>query len=94
MAVQTGEEALDCLSSNPDIQLMITDIMLPEMDGLALLGKMKESHDLKNIPVIMCSAHSQTEIVQRAIELGCRHYIVKPINPGRLLQKVNEYCVL
>ena len=89
-SAQTGKEALEYLLSNPDIQLMIADIMLPEMDGLALLAEMKENPDLKNIPVIMCSAHSQVKIVQRAIELGCRHYIVKPINPGLLRQKVND----
>jgi CheY-like chemotaxis protein len=90
LTATTGKEALECMSKNTDIQLVITDIMMPEMDGLSLLKQMKEHPVLKEIPVIMCTALKEMETVMKAIQLGCKHYIVKPIIPSQLLQKVKE----
>ncbi len=90
ITVQTGKEALKVLLENPDIRLLITDVMMPELDGLTLLSKMKETPMLREIPVILCTALKDVDTVKRAIELGCKYYIVKPINPGQLQQKVRE----
>jgi len=90
LTATTGKEALEQMSTNTDIQLVITDIMMPEMDGLSLLKQMKEHPVLKEIPVIMCTALKEMETVMKAIELGCKHYIVKPVIPSQLLQKVKE----
>ena len=90
LTATTGKEALECLSTKTDIQLVITDIMMPEMDGLSLLKQMREHPVLKDMPVIMCTALKEMETVMKAIQLGCKHYIVKPIIPIQLLQKVRE----
>ena len=90
LTATTGKEAFERMSKKTDIQLVITDIMMPEMDGLSLLKQMKEHPVLKDIPVIMCTALKEMETVMKAIQLGCKHYIVKPIIPSQLLQKVKE----
>ena len=90
IVVESGPEALEALETMPEIQLVITDIMMPEMDGLALLAKIKDQPELKNIPVIMCTALSNVETVRKAAKAGCRHYIIKPINAVQLRQKVRE----
>lgn len=90
IAARTGKEALECLSSTPDIQLIISDIMMPEMNGFELLGKIRKHPEWKEIPVIMCTALADSKAVEKSVELGCRHYITKPINVGPMLRKVHE----
>ncbi len=88
--VRTGKEAIECLATTPDIQLLISDIVLPEMDGVELLSKMKEHPDWRQIPVIMCTALADTDTVKRAIALGCKQYVLKPINGEALMRKVER----
>ena len=88
--VRSGLEALDALKQDATIQLVIADIKMPEMDGMELLRRMKENPTFKKIPVILCTAMADAEHVRRACALGCRHYLVKPIQRSTLLQKVAE----
>jgi len=74
----------------PDIQLIIADIMMPEMDGLEFISLVNQHPVWKEIPVIMCTALSDGETVKKAIEMGCRDYLVKPIDAPILLQKVRK----
>ena len=87
---QSAKKALEHLASTPQIQLIIADIMMPEMDGLELLGKIKEQPEWKNIPVIMCSALADMETVKKAVEAGCKHYLIKPVKKEHLLAKVRD----
>jgi len=87
---ENGRQALECLNNNGDIQLVISDIMMPEMDGLEFLGRLKEQAEWKNLPVIMCTSRSDLETVKKAAQEGCRSYIVKPIQTDQLMQKVHE----
>jgi CheY-like chemotaxis protein len=87
---ENGKQALECLDVRPDIELVISDIMMPEMDGLELLCKLKAQPAHRDLPIIMCTSLSDMETVRKAARGGCRHYIVKPIDSIQLLQKVNE----
>ena len=84
------KEALDYLSTDKDVHLVITDIMMAEMDGIELLQKMKENEELKEIPVIICSALKDMETVKETVQLGAIDYIVKPIRASVLLEKVRK----
>ena len=87
---QSGKEALEHLTSTPQIQLIIADIMMPEMDGLEFLKKIKEHSEWKNIPIIMCSCLADMETIKKAVDAGCKHYIIKPFKREHLLAKVRE----
>ena len=87
---RSGKEALTYLGSNDPVDLVISDIMMPDVDGLSLLYQIKSHEQLKDIPVIMCSALSEMHIVKKAIAMGCCDYITKPVNPGLMLKKVME----
>jgi CheY-like chemotaxis protein len=87
---QSAKKALEHLSSEPQIRLIIADIMMPEMDGLELLAKIKEQPEWKDIPVIMCSALADIETVKKAVEAGCKHYLIKPVKKEHLLAKVRD----
>lgn len=70
----------------PDLVTM--DITMPELDGIGALKKIK-SFD-PNCKVIMCSAMGQQTMVIEAIQAGARDFIVKPFNPGRILEAVRK----
>jgi len=82
-----GREALDLLQAKP-FDLILLDIMMPDMNGYEVLEFMKAGAELRNIPVIMISALSETESVIRCIELGAEDYLPKPFNPTLLRARV------
>ncbi len=88
LAVGNGREALDTLKKEPGIRVVISDIMMPDMDGIELLTKMRETPDLKAIPVIMCTTMADSETVQKVIGLGCTDFVVKPIDPKIVARKI------
>lgn len=86
-----GVEAFEILSKNPSsIEIVITDVMMPEMDGLTLANKIKSSQLYEHIPVIVCTAFQDAENIKKAAAIGCRHYLLKPFRPEDLRAKVLE----
>ena len=83
----SGGEALDILS-NTDIDLVLTDMKMPSMDGIELLEKIKaKDHDL---PVIMMTAHGTVDKAVEAMQKGAYSYILKPFDNDRLIIYVNK----
>jgi len=82
-----GVAALQLLSSKP-FDLVLLDIMMPNMNGYEVLEKMKGSDELRHIPVIMISAVDEFDSVVRCIELGAEDYLPKPFNPTLLRARV------
>ena len=82
--------ALATLSSTHDVQLIITDLQMPEMNGLEFIAKVKGSAALKGLPVIVVSAQSDVGTVSRAGGLACDAFLVKPIEKEQLLKKVEQ----
>lgn len=80
----SGEEALHLLE-NEYIDLAIVDIMMPVMDGFQLVEEMK---GMKDIPVIMLTAKSQSADKLRGFSLGIDDYVTKPFDPDELLARV------
>lgn len=85
-----GIEALKKLKDmKPD--LMLLDIIMPYMDGLEVLKKIKENEDTKNIPVILLTNLSQKEEVDKGMELGARDYLIKShFTPSEVLEKIKS----
>lgn len=81
-----GLEALDILTSK-EIQLILLDIMMPELDGIQTLMKIRES---KNIPVILISAKSEDSDKILGLNIGADDYITKPFNPSELVARVKS----
>jgi len=91
---RTGREALEELRQHgPQIEMVITDIMMPEMDGLELFSAIRSNPKWQSLPVVVASAAADTESVSRAVRLGCEDYLLKPINTAQLLDKVRSIMV-
>jgi two-component system chemotaxis response regulator CheY len=82
-----GAEALLSLSKQK-VDLILSDINMPNMDGLELLGKLKADPALKDVPVIMVSTEgSQTKVLE-AVQLGAAGYVRKPFTPDQIKEKL------
>jgi len=84
---ENGQAALNILRSQP-FDLILLDIMMPEMNGYQVLEHLKQDPDLRHIPVIMISALDDMESVVRCIELGAEDYLFKPFNPTLLKARI------
>jgi class 3 adenylate cyclase len=84
---ENGRAALEKLRERP-FDLVLLDVMMPEMDGYAVLSELKSDMVLRDIPVIMISAVDAIESVVRCIELGAEDYLPKPFNPILLKARI------
>jgi adenylate cyclase len=84
---QDGRQALELLRSRP-FDLVLLDIMMPELNGYQVLEELKADERLRHVPVIMISAVDELESVIRCIELGAEDYLPKPFNPTLLKARI------
>ena len=87
LTAYSGEEALSVLK-NSDVDLVLTDMKMPSMDGIELLEKIKEKDP--GLPVIMMTAHGTVEKAVEAMQKGAYNYILKPFDNERLVIYVNK----
>lgn len=85
---EDGRQALHMLRTH-SFDLLLLDIMMPEMNGYQVLEELKTDPELRHIPVIMISALDDIESVVRCIELGAEDYLYKPFNPVLLKARVS-----
>jgi CheY-like chemotaxis protein len=85
-----GKEALEMAKGKkPD--MILSDIMMPEMDGIAFLKELKKDEELQKIPVVMLTNLSDDKFVEEALEIGAVSYIVKnQVVPADVVKKVKE----
>ena len=87
--VANGVEALDKMKDwMPDLVLM--DIMMPEMDGIEACRRIKSDDELKKAKVVMVTTKNEYGRVKEAFAAGCDDYVTKPIDREELLSKVKE----
>jgi len=84
---ENGRNALEVIQSQP-VDLVLLDVMMPEMNGYEVLDRLKADSSLRDIPVIMISALDEIESVVRCIEMGAEDYLAKPFNPVLLRARV------
>ncbi len=88
LSASSGQELLSLLNNQiPD--LIILDIMMPEMDGLEVLGRLKGVTETASIPVILLTAKVQYEDVLGGYKLGADYYITKPFTSTQLVNGIN-----
>ena len=92
-AAASGPEALDWLKTqHPD--LILLDMMMPGMDGFALIGEIRHDARLRHVPVIFLTAAHDRELLLRAFESGAVDYVTKPFMPEELLARVQAHVRL
>jgi len=88
-----GESVLKAIGDNgrnPDLSLVILDVLLPEMDGFELLSRLRQKRTLAQVPIIVLTVMGSEEDVVRGLALGADDYVVKPFSPTELLARVHR----
>ena len=84
---EDGREALELLGQQR-FDLMLLDVLMPELDGYEVLAELKDDPHLRDIPVIMTSALDELDSVVKCVEMGAEDYLTKPINPVLLNARI------
>ena len=85
---RNGLEAMSVLASDPGIQGVITDVMMPESSGLDLLRAIRGNESWRHLPTIVTTVRDDHETVAEAVQLGCNGYVLKPVRPAHLIDKM------
>ena len=93
-AANSGERALRAASLQPRPALILLDVMMPVMDGYAVMQHLHSDVSTSNIPVIFVTAMHDAESEEHGLELGAVDYITKPINPAIVLARVRTHLEL
>jgi DNA-binding response OmpR family regulator/Zn-finger nucleic acid-binding protein len=88
-AAKNGKEALDIIHKT-DLDLIISDVMMPEMDGLELTQTIKEDDNYKHLPIILLTAKTQSEDHEDALRIGADEYLTKPFRLSELKLRINN----
>lgn len=88
-----GQEAFDLLKSGFRPDVIVTDLMMPRMDGLTLAKSLKNDPNIGNIPLVMLTAKSGPMDMITGINAGARHYVTKPFKAADLVDKVKKALV-
>jgi putative two-component system response regulator len=93
-AANSGERALRAAGLEPPPDLILLDVMMPGMDGYAVLEHLRAEPRTAHVPVIFVTAMNGVENEERGLELGAVDYITKPINPAVVLARVRTHLEL
>ncbi|HEY0997046.1 MAG TPA: response regulator transcription factor [Gemmatimonadaceae bacterium] len=88
--VYDGREALEALEREPDIGLVLLDVMMPHLSGLDVLAAMKADPRWRDLPCIILTAAGQEAQHRRALELGVSEFLTKPFSPKKLYARAAE----
>jgi len=92
ISANNGMEAIKKLEEGAKPDLILFDILMPYMNGLEFLKKVKEDENLKNIPIVLLTNLSQKEEIQEGIGLGAKDYLIKShFTPSEVMEKINKY---
>jgi putative two-component system response regulator len=93
-AANTGERALRAMGVEPRPDIVLLDVMMPEMDGYEVLRRLRENPDTHDTPVIFITALNSTEDEEKGLGLGAVDYITKPFSPPIVLARVRTQLEL
>jgi two-component system, OmpR family, alkaline phosphatase synthesis response regulator PhoP len=89
-----GREALEVLERDPDIALVLLDLMMPQLSGLDVLAHIRADDRFRDLPCIILTAAGQEQQHRRALELGASDFMTKPFSPKRLYARTAELAGL
>jgi two-component system chemotaxis response regulator CheY len=85
---EDGLDGLEKLYSAPDVDLIVSDVNMPRMDGFTFIKSVREQEQYKDMPIVVLSTEGQEKDIQTGLGLGANCYMVKPAQPELLVRNV------
>ena len=88
---RSGHQALERLDTTPDIELVLMDIMMPEMDGYEAIRRTRAQARFRNLPILALTAKAMKGDAEKCIAAGANDYLSKPVDVDRLLSMLRVW---
>ncbi len=85
VSADNGRDAIRTLRTDPDVEIVLMDIMMPEMDGMETMREIRKIPELKSLPIVAVTAKAMKGDREKCIEAGAWDYLSKPVDPDQLL---------
>lgn len=90
ISANNGKDALS-IAEATDVDMVVTDLNMPELDGIGLVKGLRKMHEFRHTPVVMLTTESQDEMKQQGRDAGASGWITKPFTPDSLLTTVRKF---
>ena len=92
VTAEDGKEAWEYLENRADDppELVVLDVMMPNLDGFSVLERIRESEDFEGLRVVMLTSRSREEDITKALEAGADDFVAKPFSPDELVRNVKQ----
>lgn len=86
-----GVEGLQRLVSDPDIELILSDVNMPEMNGIDFVRNLRKTHSKEKLPCVMITTEGGEAMVQTALDGGANGYVTKPFTPESIRRALEQF---
>lgn len=87
---EDGKDGIDKLKANPDVSMIISDVNMPNMNGLEMVEAINADAGVTHPPIVMLTTEGAGELVERAKKAGAKGWLVKPFKPDQLVAVVTK----
>jgi CheY-like chemotaxis protein len=91
ISADNGRDAIRLLQSEPDIDIVLMDIMMPDLDGLETIQMIRSDASLRDVPIVAVTAKAMKGDREKCIEAGAWDYLAKPVDPEQLLTVLRNW---
>src|SRR3954464_7165141 len=91
VSAETGRDAINLLQAAPDVDIVLMDIMMPEMDGIDTTRAIRQIPRFKNLPIVAVTAKAMKGDREKCIEAGAWDYLSKPVDPEHMLSVLRSW---
>jgi two-component system chemotaxis response regulator CheY len=87
---EDGKDGLTKLDANPDVSMIISDVNMPNMNGIEMVEAIKTEGKHLSVPIVMLTTEGSNDLIQRAKNAGAKGWLVKPFKPDQLIAAVEK----